>query len=112
FHFASSRVGVSLQRASARLFGRLLTTTSRAEARHRLKPTLLFVRRKEVTIRPLVIFALGLPLMAQSLGSLIADAMKNNPEILAAQKRYEAMRQRPARESTLPDPMFSVGWSS
>lgn len=50
--------------------------------------------------------------MAQSLGSLIADAMKNNPEILAAQKRYEAMRQRPARESTLPDPMFSLGWSS
>ena len=38
--------------------------------------------------------------------------MKNNPEILAAQKRYEAMRQRPARESTLPDPMFSAGWSS
>jgi cobalt-zinc-cadmium efflux system outer membrane protein len=50
--------------------------------------------------------------MAQSLGSLIADAMKNNPEILAAQKRYEAMRQRPVRESTLPDPMLSVGWAS
>jgi outer membrane protein TolC len=55
---------------------------------------------------------LSLPLTAQSLGSLIADAMKNNPEILAAQKRYEAMRQRPVRESTLPDPMFSLGWSS
>jgi len=36
-----------------------------------------------------------MPLMAQSLGSLIADAMQNNPEILAAQKRYEASRQRP-----------------
>jgi outer membrane protein, heavy metal efflux system len=55
---------------------------------------------------------LGVPLTAQSLGSLIAEAMKNNPEILAAQKKYEAMRQRPARESTLPDPMFSLGWSS
>jgi outer membrane protein TolC len=53
-----------------------------------------------------------MPLTAQSLGSLIAEAMKNNPEILAAQKRYEAMRQRPLRESTLPDPTFSVGWSS
>jgi outer membrane protein TolC len=50
--------------------------------------------------------------MAQSLASLITEALKNNPEILAAQKRYESMRQRPARESTLPDPMFSVGWSS
>jgi len=50
--------------------------------------------------------------MAQSLGSLVAEALKNNPEILAAQKRYEAMRQRPSREATLPDPMFSVGWSS
>lgn len=67
---------------------------------------------KEVAIRLLVICALSLPLTAQSLGSLIADAMKNNPEILAAQKRYEAMRQRPSRESTLPDPMLSLGWSS
>jgi outer membrane protein, heavy metal efflux system len=53
-----------------------------------------------------------MPLMAQSLGSLIADAMQNNPEILAAQKRYEASRQRPLRESSLPDPMISLGWSS
>src|SRR5262245_10540006 len=56
--------------------------------------------------------ALSVPLEAQSLGSLIAEAMRNNPEILAAQKRYEAMRQRPTRESSLPDPMFSMGWSS
>jgi outer membrane protein, heavy metal efflux system len=50
--------------------------------------------------------------MAQSLGSLITEAMQNNPEILAAQKRYEAARQRPLRESSLPDPMVSLGWSS
>jgi outer membrane protein TolC len=58
------------------------------------------------------VLALSAPLTAQSLGSLIAEALKNNQEILAAQKRYEAMRQRPLREATLPDPMFSVGWSS
>ena len=53
-----------------------------------------------------------MPLMAQSLGSLIAGAMQNNPEIVAAQKRYEAARQRPSRESSLPDPLLSLGWSS
>jgi len=41
-----------------------------------------------------------MPLMAQSLGSLIADAMQNNSEIVAAQKHYEAARQRPSRESS------------
>ena len=40
------------------------------------------------------------------------EALKNNPEILAAQKRYEAARQRPSRESSLPDPMLSLGWTS
>lgn len=50
--------------------------------------------------------------MAQSLDSLIVEAFKSNSEILAAQKRYEAARQRPSRESSLPDPMLSVGWSS
>jgi outer membrane protein, heavy metal efflux system len=50
--------------------------------------------------------------MAQSLGALIAEAQRVNPEILAAQKRYEAARQRRWRESSLPDPMLSVGWTS
>src|SRR5205814_469880 len=36
----------------------------------------------------------------------------NSPEILAAQKRYEAARQRPSQESSLPDPMVSVGYAS
>lgn len=49
---------------------------------------------------------------AQSLSSLIAEAERVNPEILAAQKRYEAARQRPSRESSLPDPMLSFGWTS
>jgi outer membrane protein TolC len=38
--------------------------------------------------------------------------MRNNPEILAAQKSYEASRQRPAQESSLPDPMVSLGYTS
>src|SRR5205085_10866056 len=42
----------------------------------------------------------------------ITDALANNPEVLAAQKRYEAARQRPARESSMPDPMLSVGYAS
>jgi outer membrane protein, heavy metal efflux system len=38
--------------------------------------------------------------------------LRRNPEILAAQKRYEAARQRPDRESSLPDPVLSLGYAS
>lgn len=47
-----------------------------------------------------------------TLRELAAEAMQNNPEIVAAQKSYEAARQRPAQESSLPDPMISWGYSS
>jgi outer membrane protein TolC len=43
---------------------------------------------------------------------LLKQALDRNPEILAAQKRYEAARQRPAQASALPDPMISPGWNS
>ena len=46
------------------------------------------------------------------LPDLIAEALRNNPEVLAAQKNYEAARQRPPRESSLPDPTLSVGYAS
>ena len=46
------------------------------------------------------------------LDSLLAEGLRANPEILAAQKRYEASRQRPTQVSSLPDPMFSPGYSS
>jgi outer membrane protein TolC len=46
------------------------------------------------------------------LKQLVEEALRRNPEIVAAQKRVEAARQRPDRESALPDPMFSVGYTS
>jgi outer membrane protein TolC len=46
------------------------------------------------------------------LDELIDDALRANPEILAAQKRYEAARQRPGMDSALPDPMVSIGYTS
>src|SRR5260370_42586198 len=46
------------------------------------------------------------------LQGLIDEARRGNPEILAAQKRYEASRQRPRQESSLPDPTLSVGYAS
>jgi len=49
---------------------------------------------------------------AQPLDELVEQALRRNPEILAAQKRYEAMRQRPSEESSLPDPMLSLGYNS
>ena len=46
------------------------------------------------------------------LDELVATALQQNSEILAAQKRYEAARQRPSQASSLPDPTISPGWSS
>lgn len=46
------------------------------------------------------------------LSELVGEALRRNPEILAAQKKYEAARQRPAQERSLPDPMLSLGWNS
>ncbi len=46
------------------------------------------------------------------LDEITREALERNPEILAAQKRYEAARQRPAQASSLPDPMLSVGYNS
>jgi cobalt-zinc-cadmium efflux system outer membrane protein len=56
--------------------------------------------------------AVCLPAMAQSLPALAREALENNREILAAQKRYEAARQRPGIESSLPDPTVSLGYTS
>jgi cobalt-zinc-cadmium efflux system outer membrane protein len=46
------------------------------------------------------------------LGTVLTEALANNPEIAAAQKRYDAARQRPARERSLPDPMVSAGYNA
>jgi cobalt-zinc-cadmium efflux system outer membrane protein len=46
------------------------------------------------------------------LNDLIAIALTHNPEVMAAQKRYEAARQRPAQARTLPDPVLSAGYAS
>ncbi len=46
------------------------------------------------------------------LQNLIDEALKRNPEILAAQKRLEASRRRPTMQGSLPDPMFSAGYGS
>jgi outer membrane protein TolC len=43
---------------------------------------------------------------------LVQEAMRANPEIRAAQNKYQASRQRPAQERSLPDPMVSFGWNS
>ena len=43
---------------------------------------------------------------------LVRELLARNPEVLAAQKRYEAARQRPVQDGALPDPRFSVGWNS
>ena len=46
------------------------------------------------------------------LEELLAETLRKNPEILAAQKHYEAARQRPGQQSSLPDPLFALNYSS
>ena len=46
------------------------------------------------------------------LDDLVAEAVAKNPEIVAAQRRYDAARQRPVQEKSLPDPMLSAGYNS
>ncbi|MFB3777494.1 MAG: TolC family protein [Bryobacteraceae bacterium] len=62
----------------------------------------------------LVVFSVALASRAATLrvDDLVAEALANNPEILAAQKRYEAAGQRPAQAGSLPDPMLSLGYTS
>ena len=45
------------------------------------------------------------------LEDLLSEALERNPEIIAAQKKVEAARQRPSQAGSLPDPTFSPGWS-
>ena len=49
---------------------------------------------------------------AQPLSQLVEEALRNNREILAAQKKYEAARQRPSEAASLPDPTVSIGYTS
>ncbi len=56
--------------------------------------------------------ALPAVLPAQPLASLVEEGLRRNHEILAAQKRYESLRQRPAQESSLPDPTISFGYTA
>jgi cobalt-zinc-cadmium efflux system outer membrane protein len=68
----------------------------------------------------LIALLLALPLAAiaqtaeqrLNMNELVREALLRNPEVLAAQKKYEAARQRPAQERSLPDPMLSLGWNS
>ena len=49
---------------------------------------------------------------ASGLAALVEEALQRNPEILAARRKLEAARQRPAAAASLPEPMVSVGYAS
>jgi len=66
--------------------------------------------------RPLLMLVAASSAMAAepplNLHELVEEALQRNPGILAAQKRLEASRQRPAQQSALPDPTVSFGWNA
>jgi cobalt-zinc-cadmium efflux system outer membrane protein len=45
-----------------------------------------------------------------ALADAVAEAVARNPAIGAAERRYDAARQRPIQERSLPDPMISAGY--
>jgi outer membrane protein TolC len=49
---------------------------------------------------------------AQPLPQLVEEALRNNREILAAQKKYESAHQRPLQAGSLPDPTLSIGYAA
>jgi outer membrane protein TolC len=46
------------------------------------------------------------------LSGVVDEALARNPAIAAARERYEALRQRPPQERSLPDPMLSAGYAA
>jgi outer membrane protein TolC len=46
------------------------------------------------------------------LADLVAEALRVNPEVKAAEQRVAAARQRPAQAGSLPDPMVEAGYNS
>jgi outer membrane protein TolC len=47
-----------------------------------------------------------------TLQTAIDEALKGHPDVVAAERRHDAARQRPAQARSLPDPMVSAGWTS
>jgi outer membrane protein TolC len=45
-----------------------------------------------------------------TLNDLLNEALRRNPDVLAAQKKYEAAKARPSQEGSLPDPTLSLGY--
>ena len=60
------------------------------------------------SILTLLIVALSGNALAASLRELLDDAMRNNPDIAAALRGWQASAQVPTQVSTLPDPVVSV----
>lgn len=60
---------------------------------------------------PIVAEARG-PAEPMSLAETLRLALAAHPEVAAAERRYDAARQRPIQERSLPDPMVSAGWDA
>ena len=54
----------------------------------------------------------GLAPSTVALDDLVAEALRANPQIKAAEQRVEAARQRPVQARSLPDPMVEAGYNS
>lgn len=65
----------------------------------------------------LILFIIWTPLLfsqekAQTtldLNVLIKEALKNNPQLISVQKKWDAYRKKIPQAGALPDPMFSIG---
>jgi cobalt-zinc-cadmium efflux system outer membrane protein len=78
------------------------------------RPRSAGANRRRAALLGVLLSAAGLRAQSGSaeLADLLEEALRNNPEIAAARKRYEASRQRPSQAASLPDPMLSPGYNS
>jgi outer membrane protein TolC len=52
------------------------------------------------------------PVEDPALAALIEEALSENPDVAAAREAAAAAGQRPAQARSLPNPMFSVGYTN
>src|SRR5436305_1194608 len=85
------------------------STPSLSSSPHSVHSSPITISNKEVIVRlTALISALSVAAIAQTSGQrvelnqLVSEALLRNPEVLAAQKKLEAARQRPAQERSLP----------
>lgn len=83
--------------------------TKKTRSPRRVSKSLAFLFAVAVCVLPAAMTASA---QEMDLRSLVSEALKNNPDLAAAQSRIESARHRVPQASALPDPSVSVGYTN